>query len=679
MRSFYKKYFFSKHILVNDSVSGCENNFHALFSLARVLGINITKGKNLANLEVFKFATSEIGKKVQDSFYLGFPESVKNLTKEQLLFDQLLHYFKTYTLGDFSAEEKRSLMEEDFKRIAFREHTTPVDFEIIKEEDAVKQLEEIVSNLLCSSRPLSNLNYQLVKNFVIDFNFNVEKCNCKDTIIRLLIDTKDLSLANQINFSDIIRVVEYINYLKYKNENIKNLNLKNQDRKLITKILDLKLEKETNIKECFEKQAIWCGILHHIHYKPKTEIGKNFVEKMRGGINDSVYSNFENLLKEKQIKKAIDYLIRQKGVNSLVRKLSYIISRCENEEQIKYALSKIETKNNIVLIQNLLHYKNVKKLNRSFVFTKFNKLKTHTETKKEVEKRKSVTNEQTAKTICEILKQNLRNNLKNKLARVYIHPSMSKIALPIQENTSNGGFNVLPKGSKIEIEKLKKIRAFIYWKKVNDIDLSAIGLTEDLEMEEFSWRSMFDRQSDGITFSGDVVNGFNGASEYFDINLPKFKKTYPKVRYLIFCDNVYSSLPFSEVVCRAGYMLRDEQDSGQVFEPKTVKSSFTINCDSTFAYMFGIDLKTNEFVWLNTSRNSSVIVAGQTSVGFLLEYFERTKVFNVGNFFEMMATQIVDDPALADVVVCDDINVQTKQDALVIKSFDFEKITALLQ
>jgi len=677
MRSFYKKYFFSKHILVNDSVSGCENNFHALFSLARVLGINITKGKNLANLEVFKFATSEIGKKVQDSFYLGFPESVKNLTKEQLLFDQLLHYFKTYTLGDFSAEEKRSLMEEDFKRIAFREHTTPVDFEIIKEEDAVKQLEEIVSNLLCSSRPLSNLNYQLVKNFVIDFNFNVEKCNCKDTIIRLLIDTKDLSLANQINFSDIIRVVEYINYLKYKNENIKNLNLKNQDRKLITKILDLKLEKETNIKECFEKQAIWCGILHHIHYKPKTEIGKNFVEKMRGGINDSVYSNFENLLKEKQIKKAIDYLIRQKGVNSLVRKLSYIISRCENEEQIKYALSKIETKNNIVLIQNLLHYKNVKKLNRSFVFTKFNKLKTHTETKKEVEKRKSVTNEQTAKTICEILKQNLRNNLKNKLARVYIHPSMSKIALPIQENTSNGGFNVLPKGSKIEIEKLKKIRAFIYWKKVNDIDLSAIGLTEDLEMEEFSWRSMFDRQSDGITFSGDVVNGFNGASEYFDINLLEFKKIYPKIRYIVMCANVYSGTPFCNCECKAGFMKRDLKDSGNIYEPKTVKSAFAINCDSTFAYLFALDIKNSEIIWLNMSKNGKLRVAGESDFSAVYNFFDMTEAINLKEFFTMMATEVVNDISKADVIVSDE-EIDENINAQIFRSYDIDKILKLL-
>ena len=32
-------------------------------------------------------------------------------------------------------------------------------------------------------------------------------------------------------------------------------------------------------------------------------------------------------------------------------------------------------------------------------------------------------------------------------------------------------------------------------------------------------------------------------------------------------------------------MLRDWDDSGQVYEPKTVKSAYLVNCESTFAYL----------------------------------------------------------------------------------------------
>lgn len=45
-------------------------------------------------------------------------------------------------------------------------------------------------------------------------------------------------------------------------------------------------------------------------------------------------------------------------------------------------------------------------------------------------------------------------------------------------------------------------------------------------------------------------------------------------------------------------MLRDVKDSGQVYEPKTVKTSFTIDCNSRLAYLFAIDLAANDFIWL---------------------------------------------------------------------------------
>ena len=128
------------------------------------------------------------------------------------------------------------------------------------------------------------------------------------------------------------------------------------------------------------------------------------------------------------------------------------------------------------------------------------------------------------------------------------------------------------------------------------------------------------QQSDAITYSGDETSGYNGGSEYFDINLPEFKARYPEYRYLIFCDNVFSGVNFNKCFCKAGYMLRDEDDSGEIYEPKTVESAFLVDCESTFAYLFGIDLLKNEFIWLNLARNSNAQVAGNTPLAFLLDY-----------------------------------------------------------
>jgi len=679
MNEILKQFLFNKNILVAGKKQE-ENTFETLFAIANLFGIKICKGAMLAGKDHISFLAKMLGIYVAQPFYKNFPKSVLELTPDQLLFDQLYHYYTTYGLGDFG-KQGHSVFEQDFERIAFNEKVQIKEFQILTEDECVPLLEESVSNFLKSSRPLSNFQFDVVKQFIVDYKFKVEECASKDTAIRLLLSTRDLCFANFLVLSDVVKVVDRLNYQNYENKNIKKLNFSNKDRRFVSNVIDSIIYKgAVDMSTCFEKQAIWCGLLHHLHYKPTCQLGKEFCNQMRGGKNKSAYAKFEQKMEQGDPVSAARVLLDCKGEGALVRNLIYVISRCQTHEQIEQVLGLVSAQNIIVLIQ-LLNTLGVsaKTKARTFSFSKFNLLKVHQETDEEQKSRKTKLNDETIQFVFDVLLQKMSNKLKGKLGKVYISKEMYNMALPIEESTSAGGYGLLAKGSKIQLPETKKLRAFTYWEKVNDIDLSVIGVDEEGFEYEFSWRTMYGNQSKGITYSGDQTSGYNGGSEYFDINLPKFKKTYPKVRYLIFCDNVYSSLPFSEVVCRAGYMLRDEQDSGQVFEPKTVKSSFTINCDSTFAYMFGIDLKTNEFVWLNTSRNSSVIVAGQTSVGFLLEYFERTKVFNVGNFFEMMATQIVDDPALADVVVCDDINVQTKQDALVIKSFDFEKITALLQ
>ena len=124
-------------------------------------------------------------------------------------------------------------------------------------------------------------------------------------------------------------------------------------------------------------------------------------------------------------------------------------------------------------------------------------------------------------------------------------------------------------------------------------------------------------------------------------------------------------------------MLRDIQDSGEIFEPKTVQTSFLINCPSTFAYLFAIDLEKSEFLWLNVDRQGAVHVAGTTDLSFLIDYFTMCDVFNVYDLVTLMAKRVTTDPAEADLIVSDQKKdfVQGKQ---IIQSRDVEKIMALM-
>ena len=678
MHEIYKDYLFEKHILVSNGNFEDKNAFEVLFALAHFFGVKIIKGGQLANYEMIGDLSKRFGENVPKPFYKGFPGSVRELTTEELLFDQLLHYSVTYGLGDFE-EPGHSVFEKDFERIAFREATEVKEFVVQTEEEAEETVQTIVNDLLAGSRPLSERQYALALAYILDHDEVVPDIVSKNTLVRLLIDTKRLSLADKMNLSDVMKVVDELNYRNYNNSNPKKLNFKNQDRKFLTEILDRMFQGDRcDIRTCYEKKQLWNGFLHHIHYQPENEAASVFALTMREKGNASVYSEFEKLMRENRRQEAAKLLREKKGTSVLLRNLDYIISRMDNEETEAFLSGFPKDCSVLILLQLLFRYESVSQgKGRTFRFSRHNLLKVHTETPQEQDRRQSRLSEEQIKTLKSVIRSTLSERLKNRLGKVYVDPVMKNYALPFSESTSQGGFGVLSKGSRIHIGEGKKLRAFTYWEKVNDIDLSAFAFTEDGRRKEFSWRTMAAQQSGAIIFSGDESSGYHGGSEYFDINIPEFKERHPEYRYLVFCNNVFTGITFSKCFCKAGYMLRDEEDSGEIYEPKTIESAFLVDCESTFAYLFGIDMIKNEFIWLNQARNSNAQVAGSTSLTFLLDYFHTTEIFNVYDFFKMMAEELVEDPMEAEIVVSDHETAYA-DGAEMIREYDFEKIRAFM-
>lgn len=678
MKQVFHDYLFTQHLLVSDGQTG-EHTFESLYALADLFNIRILSGEKLADRNMIHTAERNLGLNVPRAFYAGFPQSVRAMSPDQRLFDQLLHYFIAWVGGD-EAPAGVSLLEPPVERLPFKESTETRDFTIVSEEEAVARLAQMAQELLCSTRPLSESQYAVVLAFVQEYPaVEISHCASKDTAVQLLLDTRDARFAAFMQLSDVIRILDHMQHSVYGSEDLKKLNLRNQDRKFITAILDtIFREGDCNVRDCFEKKKIWNGLLHHIHYQPQGETAKAFVSGIRGDENLSVYSAFEHHMAQSQIREAVTVLRRGKGSGALLRKLNYILSRCKDENDVRYVLRYLHTGNPILLIQLMQQFSmDAPEGARTFKFTRHNLLKVHKETPREQKHRQSYVPEHIREMILPLLKENLAELYAGKLGKVYIDPAVARYALPLQETTGSGGYGILPRGSRIPIAAGKKIRCFTYWEQVNDIDLSAIGITYDGRQREFSWRSMWSRQSDAITFSGDNTRGFHGGSEFFDVGLEQFREKHPDVQYLIFCNNVYSGTPFSRCLCKAGYMNRDLLDSGEIFEPKTVVTSFQITCESTFAYLFAIDLDTREMVWLNISRQSQDRVAGATDLSFLTDYLNSAALLSLEDFFTMLATQVVEDPAEAEVIVSDaafELAEGTEQ----IHSYDTARLLALM-
>lgn len=681
MKEQYKDVLFSKGYLVADACDkeqGARLVAETLATLDEVFGIQVANRCDLAGYDMVRVARRNLGDKVPEAFYRGFPKTARELSSFALYVDQMLHYATTYGAGDFS-QPGHSLFEGEVERTPLAEQTPAKRMGILTEDEAVDKLKELVASLLAGTRPLSDSQFALVAQAHADYGIEIERCGSKDTAARLIVELEDPGLARLLMLPDVIRLVEELQFRRYERRSIKKLNLRNRDRRLIAAVLDSILAREhVNEAACYEKRALWCGLLHHLHYVPKNDRARAFVRAIRSSKTRSVYASFEQALGEGKVPAAVEVLKRHKGATAVLRNLDYLLSRCSSEADVASVLSAVRSNNKIVLIQLLIHYASYHPRHpRDFKFVKFGMLRVHHETAAEARRSRSAITEGMARRVEAHLRMQLSSACAGRLGAVYADESVRSIALPLQEGSSMGGVGTLPKGSRIPLPAGKVVRAFTYWERVDDIDLSCLALTDDGTTQEFSWRTMDSHQSQALTFSGDQTAGYHGGSEFFDVDAKLLHDAKPSFRYLVFCDNVYSDLGFDECTCRAGYMLRDQMDSGEVFEPKTVESSFVVNCPSRFAYLFALDLKRNEFVWLNVARDSWARVAGSTRLDFLADVLDSATTIDLFDFAHLLATTVVDDPLQADVVFSDRA-LELPEGVEQVRACDFDRVIELL-
>lgn len=385
MKDVFKDQLFARHILVHEDGShtrdydkDIDEAFNTVLTLAHKFGIRITKGARLANRSMIRDAEVNLGGHVSEPFYRGFPETVREMTPDKLLYDQLLHYTQTYGMGWFdqpghslfeendaieeryrkmNEHSRNFLYQQEFLGMAFEqtkwapdseEKTAPKDFVILMENEANEEIKRILKDLLSGNRPLNkNLN-EFIHEGWLSFGTDIlpEKIPCKQTVIHLLDESRNLVFTKYLMLSDTIKLVEYIQYHRYHSENMNQLNLKNQDRKFITRVIDSFFEATdgSNLRRvdtlvCYEKRKIWCGLLHHIHYQQKTDANKiYFCDSMRHGPNRSAYSDFERVLKNHGPAMAARTLKDRKGSGAVLRNMNYLLSRCSDEEEVKGVL-----------------------------------------------------------------------------------------------------------------------------------------------------------------------------------------------------------------------------------------------------------------------------------------------------------------------------------------------------
>ncbi|MCX4985065.1 hypothetical protein [Streptomyces sp. NBC_00572] len=148
-----------------------------------------------------------------------------------------------------------------------------------------------------------------------------------------------------------------------------------------------------------------------------------------------------------------------------------------------------------------------------------------------------------------------------------IDPDVLDVALPLSGRAASAGLGVLPRGSVSPVEG-ELLRFFTYWREARhttDLDLSAAVLDENYAT--ITWLSYTALTDVEGRHSGDITEAPDGASEFIDLRLGAVRGTFivPQV-------HVFSGEGFDQVAEGFfGFMLREGEQGGRPFEPRTVR------------------------------------------------------------------------------------------------------------
>ncbi|MBA8955356.1 TerD family protein [Actinomadura namibiensis] len=151
---------------------------------------------------------------------------------------------------------------------------------------------------------------------------------------------------------------------------------------------------------------------------------------------------------------------------------------------------------------------------------------------------------------------------------VLVDPAVLDVALPLSGKAAGTGLGVLPRGSAAEVEG-ELLRFFVHWRQTGartDYDLSALLLDEDYGA--LGWLDYTALTSAEGEHSGDITDAPDGASEFINLRLGAVRGAFvvPQV-------NIFAGEGFEEVAeSFFGYMLRDAEQKGRPFEPRTVRT-----------------------------------------------------------------------------------------------------------
>lgn len=569
-------------------------------------------------LELIGYLKYYVGADKEYNFmYPNFPNQVFEANEMDLFINAVVHYLSAGTLfPQYEKDERLPLFDNP-------------DLKVL-DVGSEAELAEIMNNLIGSKTSLSQQDKDdlvwLLNN--VGFNYSdMPEINFKENlpiISKLILDNQsEVTWFNSLKTyyktaTDVLRLAVYLSdgdvSLATKTK------FKSMPRKIRRLIVQL-LDNCGNIEEdMLRHKTAWIMLGEYLHageYQQYRKVQVAFDKLRNGGRIETFGGKVTEAIQKTLLPNAVVLLKKRPG--EFARKLDFLLrnfkewgfSIIENFEDVAKEVSVP------VLLQVREHFirRNEKNDSRVF-FPKGTLAKVYT-----IENNLEPIGQKHCDSIVSACDNAIIDQFKAKepLGKVYVADCLKNYCVPqSQRSASKVTTKVITRGSRLPLRNnVKAARAFIYWTNMDDtngnswysnsrvdIDLSAAILDENFGyLEHVSYTNL---RSDKYKacHSGDITNGFNGSSEFLDVDVDSVVKYGG--RYVIYQVYSYTGQKFGNMPnAMFGFMEREDVNSGEVYEAKTVEQKMDLTADSTVCIPVIFDCVKREFIWLDVAMNIS--------------------------------------------------------------------------
>jgi hypothetical protein len=242
------------------------------------------------------------------------------------------------------------------------------------------------------------------------------------------------------------------------------------------------------------------------------------------------------------------------------------------------------------------------------------------------------------------------------LGRCYVDPALANYVVPLAQRAASKTLRTFARGSRIPMPSGGFVRLFLWWMNGRsrvDIDLSVVLYGDDYRYIDTI--AFYNLRGWGAHHSGDIVDAPKGAAEFIDLDLQMLRAR--GVRFVMMCVNSYSGQAYCDLPeCFAGWMSRDNLNSGEPFEARTVVDRVDLASDTRICLPLVLDLQHREVLWADIAlrdhpRFTNSVAGNLAGVSLMLRALHEMVKPDLHTLLSLHAQArgtVVDNPAQAD-------------------------------